>query len=163
MMKKEMSNIAYIKSNEKKIDSVRPLWEKLNKHMISKSTFFSEKYKKRRFEDRKYELLRKNAKMRIDFVKDLESDTFVGYCISTINKDKEGIIESIYIEEEYRGRGIGDCLMKRHLEWMDKKGVMSKKLTVTVGNEEVFCVYKRYGFYPKLTELEQIPSCNSES
>ena len=67
-----------------------------------------------------------------------------------------GEIESIYIEPDYRGSGIGDNLMKRALRWMDEYPVDKKVLTVGAGNEEVFAFYSRHNFYPRTTILEQI-------
>ena len=67
------------------------------------------------------------------------------------------MIESIYLDEGYRLKGIGDYLMRRHLDWMDKNGVKLKNLTIVVGNEDLLNFYKRYNFYPKLILLEQMP------
>ncbi|MDD1763163.1 MAG: GNAT family N-acetyltransferase [Methanobacteriaceae archaeon] len=52
------------------------------------------------------------------------------------------------MKEEYRSGGIGDQLMKRSLKWMDEKGAASKKILVTVGNQDVISFYRVYGFRP---------------
>ena len=76
--------------------------------------------------------------------------------MSTISADKQGQLESIYIEPEYRKAGIGDELMKRALSWMNEMKAETKTLIVGVGNEEVLSFYSRYGFYPKHITVEQV-------
>ena len=79
----------------------------------------------------------------------------MAYCITTISPDNEGEIDSIYVEERYRGHGFGDELIKRSLEWMDKKGVKKKTVRVAVGNQDAMSFYERYGFLPRSITLEQ--------
>ena len=78
-----------------------------------------------------------------------------GYCVATIAADGTGEINSIFIAESLRGRGIGDALMLRCLAWMDDHAVQSRKLDVAAGNEEVFGFYAQYGFFPMRTVLVQ--------
>jgi len=84
---------------------------------------------------------------------DSDSNQYVGYCISSITKDNEGEIDSIFIEENYRRLGIGDCFMKKALEWMDKQSVKTKRIVIAYGNEEAMAFYSRYGFAPLFTVL----------
>ena len=110
------------------------------------------------FDLRKKGLLEKSKEgaIRIDLASDADTGELVGYCISTISRDRQGEIESIYIEPDYRESGIGDNLMKRTLRWMDECSVTKKVLGVGVGNEDVIAFYSRYSFYPRTTVLEQI-------
>lgn len=79
----------------------------------------------------------------------------MAYCITTISHDNEGEIDSIYVEERYRGHGFGDELIKRSLEWMDKKDVKKKTVRVAVSNQDTVSFYERYGFRPRSITLEQ--------
>ena len=85
-----------------------------------------------------------------------EKDTLIGYCVSSVNNEKQGEVESIYIEKKYRKCGIGDHFMKTALKWMDDQGVQRKIVGVAVGNEEAFGFYEKYGFYPRVTVLRHI-------
>jgi GNAT superfamily N-acetyltransferase len=76
--------------------------------------------------------------------------------VSSIDANKVGGIESLFVEESYRGLGIGDALIKSALFWMDEKGAETKMVSVAAGNEEAFRFYARYGFRPRRTVLEQI-------
>ena len=44
--------------------------------------------------------------MRIDLAQDKINGILIGYCVSTISKDNQGEIDSIYIEEDYRNKNL---------------------------------------------------------
>ncbi len=149
--------IGFMDGDEQLLDEVKPLWEKLNEHHRKISQHFSDKYEQNTFARRKEGLLRKQGLegLRIDIAKDMELDKKIGYCISTITKDKVGEIDSIYVDSDYRDHAIGEALMKRAIQWMDDVQVVKKVLNVADGNEQVFHFYKKFGFYPQTTILEQ--------
>ena len=80
------------------------------------------------FELRKKELLEKssNGITRIDIAKNGNTGVLIGYCVSIVSEKKEGEIESIFIEKDYRRHGIGDDFMKKALDWMDNLSVADK-------------------------------------
>jgi ribosomal protein S18 acetylase RimI-like enzyme len=104
-----------------------------------------------KWEIRKRDLLKKNGMIHVDIAR--ENDKIIGYCVSTINAEMAGEIDSIYIEKERRRFGIGSVLMKNALKWMDTHKVKRRVISVAAGNEEVFSFYERYGFYPRATIL----------
>ena len=59
--------------------------------------------------------------MRVDVAMDIVTGQNVGYCVSSVDEERTGEIESIFVASDYRGLGIGDSLMKKALTWMDKK------------------------------------------
>jgi len=134
------------------------LWKKLNDEHEVRSEHFSERYAKRTFEKRREVLLKKSefGFLHIILAHSSSKGELVGYCISTISNEKQGEIDSIYIEPEYRGSGIGDELMKRALSWMDERSVSKRILDVGVGNEDTFAFYSKYDFYPRTIILEQV-------
>lgn len=147
--------IEYIHGGIELLAEVKPLWEKLNLHHGSKSSHFSKRYENLTFETRQKKFLSENTSaLGIDLVKD--EGKYVGYCISSLNNEHTGEVESLFIEAEYRGLGVGDELMKRALNWLDEKGAQKKIIGVAEGNEEVLEFYKRYGFYKRSIILEQI-------
>jgi len=84
------------------------------------------------------------------------SNRYIGYCVSTVDNRKVGEVESLFIEDRYRGLGIGDNLMKKALSWMDNVSTVKKIINVAYGNEKVFSFYSKYGFYPRSYITEQI-------
>ncbi len=152
-----MNTIDFITGGIELLDSVQPLWEKLNKHHQANSKYFPDKFNKLTFDNKKKKFINGDtAELRVDLVKDSESQTVVGYCISTITVDSVGEIDSLYIEPEYRKFGFGDKFMRLSLEWLDSKNVRTKIIGVAEGNEQVFDFYKKYGFYKRSTILEQL-------
>ncbi|KNF07515.1 acetyltransferase, GNAT family [Gottschalkia purinilytica] len=152
-----MDNFEFTNGNIELLDLVQPLWEKLNKHHKINSNYFSDKFKNLNFEVRKNQFINdKNLKLKVDLIKDKEKDLYIGYCISTINKDLIGEVDSLFIEKEYRKYGLGDKLMNRALEWLNINKVKTKIIGVAEGNESVLEFYKKYGFYKRRVILEQI-------
>jgi ribosomal protein S18 acetylase RimI-like enzyme len=143
--------------DETLLDSVESLWVQLNCHMQKQSIWFKQHYADMTFERRKQELLIKarEGKVHIDIAYN-DAGQAVGYCASSVDGELTGEIESIIVDEKYRGRGIGEDLMQRALEWMDLEGTKKKTVAVTVGNEQAFGFYGRFGFKPRKTVLEQL-------
>ncbi len=160
MEKKSASTpkVKYIHDDQTALDQIKGLWEGLNRCMGESSTYFKQHFAAMTWEKRKADLLEKAAKglMRVDLAVDEATGQAVGYLVSSVNSKKIGEIESIFICEAYRGLGVGDRLMKNALAWMDQKGSVEKIVEATVGNEQVFGFYERYGFLPRLIQLKQV-------
>ena len=133
------------------IGKIKGLWEELNQHHYEVSTNFKEEYRNFKFDER-MSLLKEKAKksiLKIDVVNDKNINKLVGYCISSIDENNNGEVESLYLKKEYRGHKIGENLMKRSLAWMDENQVTTKRIVVAAGNENVFSFYQKYGFQHK--------------
>ena len=135
------------------IDAVRPLWEKLRAYhapLLDERPPFL-------FEPRKQGILAKAAagKLRIELVSVVSNTTDIAYCITTVSADGCGEIDSMFVEEHFRGCGIGSELVRRALAWLDSVGVSSKVVTVAHGNERAFAFYRRFGFHPLSILLRQ--------
>lgn len=126
--------------------------------MGERSTYFKQHFAAMTWEKRRADLLEKAAKgiMHIDLAVDEATGQSVGYLVSSVNAKKMGEIESIFVSEAYRGLGVGDQLMTNALAWMDLNGSVDKTVEASVGNEQVFGFYGRYGFLPRLIQLKQI-------
>lgn len=147
--------ISYIEGDQKLINEVEKLWYKLNSYHTNNSKYFKDYFEEKKFESRKEAILEKSkdGKVKIDLVIDEETDKNIGYCISTIDENMVGEIDSLYLENEYRGLNLGDKLMKKAIDWLEENEVNSMKIGVSVGNDKVIKFYGRYGFYPRATIL----------
>ena len=150
--------IQYVHGNEALLDSIRLLWQSLNQHHLDLSPYFKQDYVEMNFEKRESYWLKKalSTELRVDIAVDVMTGQNVGYCVSSIDEEKTGEIESIFVASNYRGWGIGDSLMRTVLAWMDEKGTAAKIVEVAVGNEQAFGFYNRYGFFTRKTVLKQI-------
>lgn len=152
-----MSQIKYISGDHQLLDRIEPLWEKLNQHHQSISTFFPEAFSEFTFTARKQSLLEAvgTGELYVDIAVEKIIDRDIGYCISTAFPESVGELESIYVEDDFRRLGIAKEMVKRSLEWMDRFEVKEKKVVVAFGNENAFDFYAKFGFYPRSTVLRQ--------
>jgi ribosomal protein S18 acetylase RimI-like enzyme len=149
------TTIVYSSGGVELLDAIQPLWEELNQHHALVSFHFASDFQAKTFDGRKAALLNKytNGEIRIDIAQSQGKN--VGYLISAINSDGVGEIESIYVDEKFRGQAIGDELMRRGLAWLDKNNVLTKVIDVAVGNERAYDFYGRFGFFPRVVTLKQ--------
>jgi ribosomal protein S18 acetylase RimI-like enzyme len=154
------TKVTYLSGGIELLDEIQSLWEQLNRHHASVSPHFAADFHAKTFVGRKKALLEKYAagQMRIDIAQ--FQGRSIGYLISAITLDGVGEIESIYIEDGFRGQAVGDQLMHRALDWLDACQVHTKVIAVAVGNERAYKFYARYGFYPRVVTLKQRPKVN---
>jgi len=139
------------------IDAVRALWEKLNLHHARMSPRFGGQLRLRTFDARKQKLLAKAdaGKLWVVVVGDGSDGANVAYCICTVSTDGTGEIDSIFVEEHWRGQGIGTELMRRALAWLDSLGATLKIVSVMSGNDEALAFYQHFGFHPRTIVLQE--------
>jgi diamine N-acetyltransferase len=154
----EKPKINYHIGDQTMLNEVRSLWEELNQYHCERSEHFKEHYLNMTWQKRRYTLLKRatGGALYVEFAQDEKMGRQVGYIICSVNVDKTGEIESIYVQAPYRGLGIGDKLMTDSLAWMERNGVNEKQVEVSVGNEVAWGFYGRYGFLPRKTLLKQV-------
>ena len=152
-----MQKLIFKQGDIEDLDFVKPLWEKLNHLHLELSQHFKSRFQCKTWEQRKSDLILKSREIRVDYVTD-GRDCIIGYCISTLDKENEknGEIDSIYIDEDYRKTGIGKQLMNNAVDWLILKGTETQRLEVGAGNEQVLDFYKQFDFYPINIVLQRI-------
>jgi ribosomal protein S18 acetylase RimI-like enzyme len=152
-----MDRVEYITMDEHDLEAIRHLWTQLNEHHQERASHFRLHYEQMTFDDRKkyFETIASTGILRLDLAHDPVSHRFVGYCVCSISSEKNGEIESIFVEPDYRSHHIGSDLVSRALAWMDARDVLRKRVSVGEGNEEAWQFYRKFGFYPRMTVLEQ--------
>lgn len=137
------------------LDRIAPLWGEIKQYHVEKSRHFSKDLDSISFEKRKRGLISKAKYLRVDIANNLEMKKDVGYCISTIDNNNRGEIDSLYIEASHRRQGIGKQLTKMALTWLDKEGASESSIVVAYGNEKACDFYKIFGFYPRNIQLSK--------
>lgn len=152
-----MQPVEYQETDITGIERIRPLWVQLNRHHHANARAFRDIYAGWTFDDRKayFTTVAQKGSLRIDLAFDPEHGRYAGYCISSLSKDRAGEIESIYVDETYRMLGIGTNLLTRALTWLNNNGSIRNRVSVADGNEAAFPFYRKFGFYPRMTVLEQ--------
>jgi len=140
-----------IKLDRKRITDIKGLWEELNALHGRLSQNFKEHFDSFTFEDRVRQLEEKSNLSL--FVAD-DKGTYVGYCIVTSDKRK-GEIDSIYIQPIYQGKGIGNQLMMKAIDWLKNRNCRDINIYVAEGNESVLGFYEKYGFKKRAVVLQK--------
>lgn len=66
--------------------------------------------------------------------------------------DRSAFLGELFVEEEYRGRDIGEQLIKKAMELSLKNGIKKFRVTVARNNKQAQYFYKKLGFSPKERE-----------
>lgn len=72
-----------------------------------------------------------------------------------------GIVHNIYVQEDYRGEGIGTALLSTAEETLVDRGVDTLSLQAMAANEAARSFYRRHGYEPHRVEFEK--SAESDS
>lgn len=77
----------------------------------------------------------------------------IGYIIAKVQKrpkifaeKKIGFIETAYVREAYRNKGLGEIMTKKALDWFRGKGIKRIELHVHSKNPMGIGAWKKYGF-----------------
>ncbi len=91
-----------------------------------------------------------------------EDDEIVGYSLSAIKNNVKvfklkrlGHIFDLYVKEKYRGKGIGEQLVKETLAWFKKKKMTYASIGVHAINPEAHGLYKKWGFRDMHIEMRK--------
>jgi len=149
--------IEYTSTDITGVEHIRPLWEMLNFHHHARARAFRNVYSSWTFDDRKDYFLHLAAAgpFRIDLASDPATGRYVGYCVSSISPEGAGEIESVFVIPAFRSLGTGTVLMENALAWLSAQNPVRIRVSVADGNEEVFLFYEKFGFFPRMTVLEQ--------
>jgi diamine N-acetyltransferase len=152
-----MPSIEYRITDIEEIELVHPLWNQLNRHHHTRAGAFKSQYEQWTFDDRKayFEKVAATGSLRIDLAFDSLKERYIGYCIGSLSPERTGEIESIFVEEAYRSQGIGSAFIDRVLAWFKENGSTRNRVSVGDGNEGAFLFYRKFGFSPRMTVLEQ--------
>jgi GNAT superfamily N-acetyltransferase len=109
------------------------------------------------FEERRsyFRILHEAGQMRLDRAANSRNGKYIGYCVSSVSADNTGEGESLFMDETYRSSGIGTAFVTRGLAWMDSLGIVRKRVSAGDGNEAAGEFYRKFGFYLRMTLLEQ--------
>ena len=69
---------------------------------------------------------------------------------------KMGIIDSLFIEEQYRGQGLGSKLISFFENWCIDKGIHRTRIVASFKNQKGIKLYKRLGYEECDLTLEKI-------
>ena len=156
-MEQLLSEFVFEEVGVGRLESIRPLWEALKRHHVKISPRFAPLRMKKTFDDRKKDFLIKscNGRFKLFLVHQGDLKEPLAYCIASITTDGAAEIDSLFVVETFRSRGIGTELMRRTLSWFEEQGPVSRIVMVAHGNDDALRFYERFGFYPDNLCLRQ--------
>jgi len=111
---------------------------------------------------KKFVAKRIRARNAAVFVAEL-NEKIIGHVIVFVDKlppiyvhDKQGYIGEIFVEEKYRGKGVGCELLSAAQKWAKKKGLFSLGLMVCNKNEAAISAYCKFGFFEHHLKMSKI-------
>jgi ribosomal protein S18 acetylase RimI-like enzyme len=104
-----------------------------------------------------YESLLKQEDSMV-FIAEIEHYKCVGHLIvgqtkGTITELSSGYIYDIFVEEEFRGKGVGKLLLEKAEDYCRKKGHSRISLSVSATNDSAIKLYSRTGYKPERTTM----------
>ena len=98
-----------------------------------------------------------------------QDEIICGFICASINKlDRKletetekyvGIINDIYVEEQYRGRHIAQQLLEYAEEWIDELGINSVRADIVTNNTSAFNFWSKQGYAPLYTSVYKNLDC----
>ncbi len=140
------------------LKGIQATWEKLTAYHAETSKHFKEYFSDYPFSNREVKLKKhgEGGKTKIDLVVDDETNITYAHCISIIDRDGKGELESLYVDEALRGMSFGKKLVDRAVEWFEENNIDEFAIEVSVGNEEALGFYEKYGYKPFSYNLQKI-------
>lgn len=135
------------------LDRVAGLWEALRELHAEIDPRWAAMTRRRSWEDRCSDLLAKaqSGQMLVEIA--VYQDKPIAYCISTIDGNQKGEIDSLYVSDDWQCQGIGSCLLKKSLDWLKSQNTPIQQVAVREGNEKALSFYLRCGFMPLMRIL----------
>lgn len=133
---------------------IEPLWKELNDHHLERSTDFADHYRTLTFDQRIKRFFTHQKRILIEVACDELTKDIIGYCISSVDYEIRGRIESLYFRPAYRNQGIGSRLVRSALRYLEDSKTTDISVDVAAGNEEAFAFYARFGFALRMHVLE---------
>lgn len=147
--------VAYKAGGPELLEALEPLWRMLCEHHAGVSPDFADWFRNRDYADRKAEILAQaSAGLRVQVA--VAGPEAVGYCVSTLASSGQGEVDSIFVRSDFRGRGIGDYLMRDALAWLRAEGASSLVVVVVLGNDRALQWYRRFGFAQRAIKMQML-------
>lgn len=137
------------------IDLVEALWNLQRDFHVQIGSSFQSKCESVDFERRKSSLLGRSqgGALLVDRVH--HKDEPVGYCISSVDSEGNGEIDSLYVVEHHRRAGLGTNLVRRSINWLDSHQATQIVMAVFAENLEALEFYQQLGISPRTILLER--------
>lgn len=153
-----VKDIDYVYGGMELFEATVPLRLKLLGHHSKMSRHFGSYYSPARIEGTKGVLTECSTRnrLRIGLARHIPTGRNVGFCISTVNAEDVGEIFAIFVDDEFKGMGIGTALSSEALAWLRSKNPKHLEIHILHENTKVQSFYSRLGFAPQTILLREV-------
>lgn len=134
------------------LDRLRPLWLELRQHHADIAPRWRAELLAASFEDRMDGLLRKSANGLAVLLATADGRD-VGYCVCTVDADRQGEVDSLYVSAGFRQRGVGRALMCQAMLWLEGRPTSAIVVDILSGNDAAIRLYESFGFHTRTVRL----------
>ena len=153
-------DISLLRGGAELLDRIEPLWQQLRLHHAALSSLWRDGLLSANFPQRKSGLIEKSSRgLRATLAICDHAD--VAYCISTIAGDGQGEIDSLFVLEQHRHRGIARALMTDAMQWLRAQHADPIVVEVISGNDEAARLYERFGFRVRTLRLRLVDATDA--
>lgn len=150
---RNMNNSIQIESGGfEMLNKAEALWYELKAEQTVHNTDFVD-LSTPTFELRQSGLRSKSSAILVSIATDTLARKAIAYCISSIDKDGIGEIESLYVREQLRRSGIGEALIAIAVRWMKSESAKAIHLSVFHENKGAIAFYTKMGFRRRLVQM----------
>lgn len=131
------------------LPGIELLWNEVREHHARSSPMFADHFRGMTFDGEKLALMaaHRGGGVRIDVAYARQTpERAVGYGIAAFSRNGTGVIESLGVAQDMRGKGLGLAITTRQAAWLREKCSGTRRVDVAVGNEAALSVYQRAGF-----------------
>jgi GNAT superfamily N-acetyltransferase len=140
------------------LERIEPLWQGQRQFHAELSPLWRESILSSQFPARMRHLMGKAPGDRMLVLIAGTGGEPIGYSITTIAPDGKGEVDSLFVAEPYRGRGIGRTLFGRSVEWLQTRGATRIAVEILDGNHAAQRLYESAGFRVRSVALELVQS-----
>ena len=141
------------KATKKDIPQLVELWKKFIKHHQRLSPFYMNMVKDADRNWVRYVKAKKLGKSNAVMFVAVKGKKLIGYATGNLEKNRPiyklksyGVLGSLFVVPEQRGKGVGNLLRHAVFEWFESKKLKHVEIGVMAGNKETKKIYEHWGF-----------------
>jgi ribosomal protein S18 acetylase RimI-like enzyme len=148
----------FITGGAELLDEIEPLWLELRRHHAEMSPQWAAGLLAAQFDRRRAGLIEKAAGGMFIVLARAEADAdadgkTIGYCVSTIDAERRGEVDSLLVTASHRRGGVAREMMEMTMRWFEQADVLSIAVEVMSGNDAAARLYERFGFRQRTVRL----------
>ncbi|HOG64259.1 MAG TPA: GNAT family N-acetyltransferase [Spirochaetota bacterium] len=147
-----MDGITFKRISRRGLWEIEPLWQRLNALHADVSPHFGDLHENLTFDRRMGGLFRLEDQ-DLHILAACSESRMIGYVVAVVYEGR-GEIESLFVDEAFRRRGIGRELCVRSMSWMRERECRTMVVAVSFGNESVIPFYRSLGFCERMVYLQ---------